>query len=51
MGYVFEFCDEYCNQLYDVWIDKIKFLDAFMRSDMRVLMEIGHFYDNIKEAL
>lgn len=42
MGYMFEFCDQYCQDLYGVWIDKIKFLDAFMHSDMRVLMEIGH---------
>lgn len=42
MGYLFEFCEEYSKELFGVWIDKIKFLDEFMRSRMRVLMEIGH---------
>lgn len=42
MGYIFEFCDVYCHNLYGVWINKVRFLDIFMRSRMRVLMEIGH---------
>lgn len=42
LGYIFEFCDEYCKKLFGVWVDKVPFLDTFMRSRMRVLMEIGH---------
>ena len=42
LGYIFEFCDEYCKKLFGVWVDKIPFLDEFMRSRMGVLMELGH---------
>lgn len=42
MGYLFEYCDEYCKKLYKIEIDNIKFLQDFLVSDLRKLMEIGH---------
>lgn len=42
MGYIFEYCDKYCKELFDVEIDKYKFLDTFMRSELRKQMESGH---------
>ena len=42
MGYLFEYCDEYCKELYGIDIDKIKLLTGFMNSRFRRLMEIGH---------
>ena len=42
MGYLFEYCDKYCRELYGVNIDKIKLLTAFMNSDFRREMEQGH---------
>lgn len=42
MGYIFEYCDKYCKELFDVEIDKYKFLDTFMRSEIRKQMESGH---------
>lgn len=43
MGYLFEYCEKYCRQLYDnnIKLDKIKFLTNFMKSDIRKLMDIG----------
>lgn len=42
MGYIFEYCDEYCKDLYEVNIDKKKFLNKFMRAEIRYKMETGH---------
>lgn len=44
MGYIFEYCDKYCKELYNknIRINKEKFLTNFMKSDLRKLMEIGH---------
>ena len=42
MGFLFEYCDKYCQELYDVKIDKIKLLTAFMKSRFRRQMELGH---------
>ena len=42
MGYIFEYCDKYCKELFNVEIDKYKFLDTFMRSEIRKQMESGH---------
>ena len=42
MWYLFEFCDQYCRELYHFEINKVRLLTAFMYSDMRALMEIGH---------
>ena len=42
MGYIFEYCDKYCKQLFHVDIDKKKFLNAFMVSKFRLEMETGH---------
>ena len=42
MGYLFEYCDKYCKVLYNIQIDKIKLLTAFMCSEFRKEMEEGH---------
>lgn len=42
MGYIFEYCDKYCKSLFGVDIDKLKFLNAFMVSNLRLEMETGH---------
>lgn len=42
MGYIFEYCNKYCNKLFGVDIDRIKFLNAFMISQLRYEMETGH---------
>lgn len=42
MGFLFEYCDKYCHELYGVNIDKIKLLTAFMNSRFRRIMEMGH---------
>lgn len=42
MGFLFEYCDKYCHELYGVNIDKIKLLTAFMNSRFRRTMELGH---------
>lgn len=42
MAYLFEYCDKYCKQLFRTTIDKEKFLNKFMRSDIRKEMEAGH---------
>lgn len=61
MGYFFEYCDEYCKEILDdntFVLDKEKFIEAFMRSDCRALMEIGHptllsqaAYDTVKNFI
>lgn len=58
MGYLFEYCHKYCMQLYGVSIDTEKFLDEFMRSDIRREMETGHprllsqsAYDTVKKFI
>ena len=42
MGYIFEFCNNYCLEMFNVDIDKLKFLNAFMKSNIRYEMETGH---------
>lgn len=42
MGYLFEYCDEYCEKLTGKHINKLKFLNRFMRSNIRYEMETGH---------
>lgn len=42
MGFFFEYCDEYCRQLYRVGIDKLKFIEAFMKSGLREETETGN---------
>ena len=42
MAYLFEYCDKYCKQLFNIEIDKLKFLNAFMTSRFRYTMETGH---------
>ena len=41
MGHIFEYCPKYFLELYNVSIDRIKFLNAFMRSKCRYEMETG----------
>ena len=56
MGYLFEYCDDYCEKLYNVKIDKNKLLKAFMTSRFREEMENGQpkflsqaAYDSLKQ--
>ena len=42
MGYLFEYCDKYCLDIYNVEIDKIRLMTAFMNSQFRRSMEKGH---------
>lgn len=42
MGYLFEYCNKYCKELFNVDIDELKFLNAFMKSKCRYTMETGH---------
>lgn len=42
MGFFFEYCDKYCWDIYRVKIDKVKLLTAFMNSNFRRVMELGH---------
>ena len=45
MGYFFEYCDIYCKEILEddkIVLDKEKFIEAFMKSDCRALMEVGH---------
>lgn len=42
MGYIFEYCVKYCIELYNVYIDKKRFLNDFMCSNIRREMETGH---------
>lgn len=42
MGYLFEYCDKYCKELFNIDIDKHKFLNKFMNSNIRYEMETGH---------
>lgn len=61
MGYFFEYCDEYYKEILadnTFVLDKEKFIEAFMRSDCRALMEIGHptllsqaAYDTVKNFI
>lgn len=61
MGYFFEYCDGYCKEILDdndFTLDKEKFIEAFMKSDCRALMEIGHptllsqaAYDTVKKFI
>ena len=61
MGYFFEYCGKYCQEIladnsFD--LDKEKFIEAFMKSDCRALMEVGHptllsqaAYDTVKDFI
>lgn len=40
--YIFEYCNKYCKQLYNVDIDKLRLLEVFMNSRFRHEMETGH---------
>ena len=61
MGYIFEYCDEYCKEILEdkgFILDKEKFIESFMKSDCRALMEIGHptllsqaAYDTVKNFI
>lgn len=42
MGYIFEYCSKYCKNLYNIDIDRLKFLNTFMNSRFRYTMETGH---------
>lgn len=42
MGFIFEYCDLYCRDAYGAEIEKISFLEAFMKSKLREEMETGH---------
>ncbi|MDE7353794.1 MAG: hypothetical protein K2O06_12210 [Acetatifactor sp.] len=45
MGYFFEYCDKYCKEILNdnsFVLNKEKFIEAFMKSDCRALMEVGH---------
>lgn len=42
MGFFFEYCDLYCKELYNVQIDKLKFVEAFMNSGLREETETGN---------
>ncbi|MCD8083663.1 MAG: hypothetical protein LUE86_09210 [Clostridiales bacterium] len=42
MGYLFEYSDVYAAKLYDVKIDRMKFIQEFMPSRLRKKMEMGH---------
>ena len=41
MAYIFEYCEKYCLELYNVQIDREKFINAFMVSNLRREMENG----------
>ncbi|MCI8932331.1 MAG: hypothetical protein HFI02_14070 [Lachnospiraceae bacterium] len=61
MGYFFEYCDEYCKEILKdntFVLDKEKFIESFMKSDCRALMEVGHptllsqaAYDTVKDFI
>ncbi len=42
MGEIFEYCNTYIKKEYDVDIDEIKLLTAYMKSLNRGAMELGH---------
>jgi len=42
MGYIFEYCNKYCQKLFGVKINRKKFINAFMKSNLRYEMETGH---------
>ncbi len=61
MGYFFEYCGEYCKEILadnTFELDTEPFIEAFMKSDCRALMEIGHptllsqaAYDTVKDFI
>nr|WP_304579529.1 hypothetical protein [uncultured Acetatifactor sp.] len=61
MGYFFEYCDIYCKEILEddkIVLDKEKFIEAFMKSDCRALMEVGHptllsqaAYDTVRDFI
>ncbi len=61
MGYFFEYCDIYCKEILEgdkIVLDKEKFIEAFMKSDCRALMEAGHptllsqaAYDTVRDFI
>lgn len=42
MAYIFEYSEKYCKKIYGVDIDQEKFINEFMRSNIRYEMETGH---------
>lgn len=42
MGFLFEYCDSYAKDIYKVEINKPLFVNAFMKSYIRELMDKGH---------
>lgn len=42
MGYIFEYCNKYCENLYGVSIDREKFIKSFMKSAIRKETEAGN---------
>ncbi|MBR0119707.1 MAG: hypothetical protein IJM01_06235 [Eubacterium sp.] len=42
MGFLFEFCDKYCREIYETKINKKTLLTAFMNSRFGEEMEEGH---------
>lgn len=42
MAYLFEYCNTYCKKLFKTEIDIEKFLNTFMRSNIRAEAESGH---------
>lgn len=61
MGYFFEYCDRYCREIlgeHTFTLDKEKFIESFMKSNCRALMEVGHptllsqaAYDTVKNFI
>lgn len=61
MGYFFEHCEDYCKEILEdrhFILDKEKFIESFMKSDCRALMEVGHpallsqaAYDTVKKFI
>ena len=60
-GSFFEYCDKYCKEILEdntFVLDKERFIEAFMKSDCRALMELGHptllsqaAYDTVKNFI
>lgn len=42
MGYIFEYCNKYCENIYGVSIDREKFIKSFMKSAIRKEAEAGN---------
>lgn len=42
MGYIFEYCEDYCHDLFNINISPESFIKEFMNSVCRREMETGH---------